>query len=40
MYGIMKSMLDILDTDFSITVLEVNVGVENIIYNFDPKKKK
>jgi len=38
MYGIMKSMLDILDLDIDVTVLEVNVDVENIMYGFDLKK--
>jgi len=38
MYGVMKSMLDILDLQIDITVLEVAVGVENIMYGFDLKR--
>jgi predicted metal-dependent peptidase len=35
MYGVMKSMVDILDLQIDITVLEVNVSVENIKHGFD-----
>ena len=38
MYGIMKSMMDIMDIDIKVTILEVNVDVENIIYDFDFKR--
>ena len=35
MYGVMKSMIDVLDLKIEITVLEVNVCVENIMHGFD-----
>jgi len=38
MYGIMKSMADILDLKIDITILEVSMGVENIIRGFDLKR--
>jgi len=39
MYGIMKSIIDILDLDIDIIILEVNVGVQNIIYGFDLQRE-
>jgi len=39
MYGIMKSIIDILDLEIDITILEVNVGVENIIRGFDLQRE-
>jgi predicted metal-dependent peptidase len=35
MYGVMKSMLDILDLEIDITVLEVAMSVENVMHGFD-----
>jgi predicted metal-dependent peptidase len=39
MYGLMKSMVDILDLQIEITVLEVNMDVENVMIGFDLNKK-
>jgi len=39
MYGVMKSLVDILDLQIDITVLEVNTSVENIKHGFDLKKE-
>ena len=39
MYGVMKSILDILDIQIDITVLEVNTNVEGILHGFDLKKE-
>jgi len=39
MYGIMKSMVDILDLVIDITILEVSMGVENIIRGFDLQRE-
>ena len=38
MYGIMKSMVDIMDIDIKVKILEVNVDVENIIHDFNFNK--
>jgi predicted metal-dependent peptidase len=35
MYGVMKSMVDILDMEIDITILEVDTDVENIMRGFD-----
>ena len=35
MYGVMKSIIDILDLQIDITVLECSMGVENIMRGFD-----
>jgi predicted metal-dependent peptidase len=35
MYGVMKSMINILDMEIDITILEVNVDVVNIMYGFN-----
>jgi len=39
MYGVMKSIIDILDLEIDITILEVNASVANIMYNFDLKRE-
>jgi predicted metal-dependent peptidase len=39
MYGVMKSIIDIHDMEIDITVLEVNIDVENIIHRLDLKRE-